>query len=160
MSNLVSKYRATAFSLVEMTLALGLSAFCLTAIMGLLPVGLRSSQEAREQTAATGLLSTVAADLRAAASTEDRETASPQFKIKIPANPVAEGEEPARLYLDSEGRPVAADTPGSRYRLTIHFLPNSTRTATLATLQLTWPAPADPATAEGSVQTFLALDRN
>ena len=36
----------TAFTLIEVTLALGITAFCLLAIFGLLPVGLRSNQAA------------------------------------------------------------------------------------------------------------------
>jgi uncharacterized protein (TIGR02598 family) len=47
------------------TLALGVCSFCLVAILGLLPIGLATNQAAIEQTAANGILSAVAADLRA-----------------------------------------------------------------------------------------------
>lgn len=39
-----------AFSLVEVTLALGVTGFCLIAILGLIPVGISSNQAASEQT--------------------------------------------------------------------------------------------------------------
>ena len=44
-----------AFSLVEVTLALGIAAFCLLAIFGLLPVGIKSQQNAIGQTVAAGI---------------------------------------------------------------------------------------------------------
>ena len=40
------------FSLVEVTLALGVASVCLIAIFGLLPVGLRTNQDAIQQVAA------------------------------------------------------------------------------------------------------------
>src|SRR5207248_1091899 len=43
------------FSLIEVALALGVAAFALVAIIGLIPVGLNSNQASSEQTAAAGL---------------------------------------------------------------------------------------------------------
>jgi len=148
-----------AFSLVELTLALGVSAFCLIAICGLLPVGIKSHQTAIEQTAANGILSAVAADLRA---TPQQVSASQQFSVAIPANPVTSATSATALYFTSEGKSSTSLTPDSRYLLTITFLPNGShlRTATLAKLQVSWPATMPPDHASGSAQTFLAVDRN
>src|SRR5690242_4622223 len=42
--------RAVAFSLLEVVLALGVAAFCLTAVLGLLPVGVQTNRNASSQT--------------------------------------------------------------------------------------------------------------
>ena len=42
-----------AFSLVEVTLALGIAAICLVALFGLMPVGVQTNRSATSQTAAT-----------------------------------------------------------------------------------------------------------
>src|SRR5438067_2326768 len=52
------------FSLVEVTIALGIGAFCLIAIFGLLPVGLTSNRNSVEQTKAAGVATAVFTDLR------------------------------------------------------------------------------------------------
>ena len=144
------------FSLVEVTLALGVAAFCLLAVFGLLPIGLKTQQTAIEQTAATGIVSAVAADLRNTARTT---TTSSLFAITIPANTASSS---SRLYFDSEGRYSPAISANSRYRVTITFSPNSTggRGATFVHLLVSWPAGATTPSAAGIAETFLALDRN
>ena len=59
-----SKSRAAAFSLVEVTLALGVAAFCLLAVLGLLPVGVQTNRNASSQTIASNIIATVVSDLR------------------------------------------------------------------------------------------------
>ena len=56
---------AAAFSLVELTLAIGIAAFCLIAVFGLMPVGVQTNRNATSQTAATNILSSVVSDIRA-----------------------------------------------------------------------------------------------
>ena len=63
-------YRTAAFSLVEVTLALGVAAFCMIAVFGLLPVGVQTNQRATSQTSATSIMANVIADLRAKAKIE------------------------------------------------------------------------------------------
>ena len=58
---------SSAFSLVEVTLALGVAAFSLLIILGMLPVSLKTNQASTQQTNANGIISQIAADLRAAA---------------------------------------------------------------------------------------------
>ena len=45
-----------AFSLVEITLSLGLLAFCMITLVGLLPAGLRTQEQAQEESRATAAL--------------------------------------------------------------------------------------------------------
>ena len=69
---------ATAFSLIEVTLALGIAAFCLIAVFGLMPVGVQTNRNATSQTAATNIMAAVVADLRATPTTKNT---SAQFGI-------------------------------------------------------------------------------
>ncbi|MDD5349375.1 MAG: hypothetical protein PHQ12_04110 [Chthoniobacteraceae bacterium] len=160
-----------AFSLVEVTFALGVSAFCLIAIFALLPVGLKSNQTAAEQTAANGILSAVAADLRSAPQTvpPGQAAASQQFQIPVPQNPVELSPPSFTLYFAGDGTFSADRQAGSRYQLSAAFLPNTPsgggngqagRAATLVKLRVSWPAGAASCEAAGSVETLLALDRN
>src|SRR4029453_3243408 len=58
-----------AFSLVELTLALGIAAFCLIALVGIIPVGVQTNRNATSQTAAANIMAAVIADLRATPTT-------------------------------------------------------------------------------------------
>lgn len=157
------RFHAGAFSLIEVTLALAVTSFCLVAIFGLLPVGLKVNQASIEQTAANGILSAVTADLRAtprAVPPGSSATTSQQFSIVIPANPVSSAPAPTTLYFTSDGRMSKTLDSNARYLLTATFQPNgsSGKSATLVNLRVSWPA--DAASATGSVQSFVALDRN
>ena len=74
--------RHTSFSLVEVTIALGVAAICLIGIFGLLPIGLQTDQNATEQSRALGISSVVIADLRATPGSGSG--TSPQLGIPIP----------------------------------------------------------------------------
>lgn len=54
--------RTRAFSLVEVTLALGLAAFVLIALVGLIPMGIHSSNESVEESRALNVLGAIATD--------------------------------------------------------------------------------------------------
>lgn len=150
--------RSTAFSLVEVTLALGVAAVALLAILGLLATGSQINRTATEQAASSDILTAVANDLRATPATT---ATSMQFAIAIPPNPVG-APISTTLYSDSTGQSSMSLDSASRYRLVSTFLPNEGgRTATLVTLRLTWPAAANPTeTSTGAAEIFVALDRN
>ena len=139
------------FSLVELTLALGVASFCSIAVFGLLPVGIRTSQDSISETASASILSAVIADLRA---TPKIAATSPQFGLTFGS--------PATLYFDSNGGSATITT--SRYRLTISFPANPTGSyaATFAHLEVSWPAPVNPATTPpaGFVESLAAFDRH
>ena len=150
------------FSLVELTLALGVASVCLIAIFGLLPVGLQANQDAAEQVAAADTLAAVITDLDATPATIPRGqvTASPKFGINIPASP-ASGRAIWTLFFTKEGLFSTSTNSKTRYRLTITFLPNAgSRAATLVHLKMTWPAEALPTNATSFTEVFLGLDRN
>lgn len=58
-----------AFSLVEVVLALGIVSFALLAVIGLLPVGLKSVKNANESAGAANVLQAISATVRSATST-------------------------------------------------------------------------------------------
>lgn len=140
-----------AFSLVEVTLALGVAAFCLIAIFGLIPVGVQTNRNATSQTAAINIIAAVVADLRATPKPPAINT-STQFGITFGTNPPP-------LYFDSAGQSSASLTSNSRYQLNVRFTWNSGN-AYGADVKVTWPAAATPANPAGSVETFAAFDRN
>src|SRR5437870_6920187 len=140
---------AAAFSLVELTLALGIAAFCLIALFGLVPIGIQTNRNATSQTAATNVMAAVVADLRATPKTNNT---SSQFCIPLGTS--------ATLYFDSEGR-CSTDLAGStnpcgtswspplntRYQLNITL--SGSTALRYADLKVTWPAAAAPANASG-----------
>jgi uncharacterized protein (TIGR02598 family) len=135
------------FSLVEVTLALGIAAFCLIAIFGLMPVGVQSSRNAASQTAASNIIAAVVADLRA---TPKNANTSSQFNIAFTANPPA-------MYFDETGQFATLLGANSRYQLNITW--NGSAALRYADLKVSWPAGATPTNATGSVETFAAFDR-
>jgi uncharacterized protein (TIGR02598 family) len=145
------RHFASAFSLVEVTIALGVAGFCLIAVFGLLPVGVQTNRNAIAQTAATSILVSVAADLRA---TPSAASTSPQYGIAFGAD--------STLYFDGEGEFTTAMDAHSRYRLTVTFptSPAGSLEATFANLRITWPAASSVVTPNGSLETFAAFDRH
>jgi type II secretory pathway pseudopilin PulG len=158
-----SSHSSLAFSLVEVTLALGVAAFCLIAVFGLLPVGVQTNQRATSQTAATSIMANVIADLRATPNPPSINT-SVQYRITFGTSKT--------LYFDSSGR-CSTDSAGSikpngsswsppiqtRYQLNLTF-PWTNGLTYGADLKVTWPAAATVANASGSTEMFAAFDRN
>ncbi len=160
--------RTSAFSLVEVTLALGIAAFCLFAVFGLMPVGVQTNRNATSQTQATNLIATVVAGLRNTPKTPGTWAGvSSQFCITLGTSKT--------LYCDREGR-CAGNLAGTtipfgngcgggswnpalqtRYQVNVTF--PLTGNLTYADLKVTWPAAALPANASGSVEMLAALDR-
>ena len=138
----------SAFSLVELTLALGIAAFCLLAVFGLMPIGVQTNRNATSQTVATNIIASVTADMRATQG-----TTSAQYGIQFGTAKT--------LYFDGVGQFAISLGANSRYRVSITF-PSSPSGLSYADVKATWPAPVDPATTtpSGSVEMFAAFDRN
>jgi len=154
--------KTSAFSLIEVSLALGVAAFCLIAIFGLLPVGLTSNQNAVQQTVAAGFASAIVSDLQATPNTS---VTTPRYKIPINTGTNT-------LFLQTDGSnsgsvnqdAVPAQNP--LYRATIVIGQQSGRVATPVRIMITWPALADktwnldPKNYSGSFETVTYLDRH
>lgn len=135
------------FSLVEVTFALGIAAFCLIAVFGIIPVGVQTNRNATSQTAATNLMAAVVADLRA---TSTSSTTSAQFGIAFGTN--------TTLYFDGTGQFTTSLSTNSRYQLNLTW--SGSTGLKYADVKVTWPAAATPANATGSTEMFVAFDRN
>jgi type II secretory pathway pseudopilin PulG len=164
--------RRCGFSLIEVTLALGIAAFCLLAVFGLMPIAVQTNRNATSQTAATNIIASVIADMRATTSSR-----SPQYGITLGTN--------VTRYFDSTGQ-CACDNAGLRrfnsgtgscsdtwnpalqlrYRLDVTFsqqnpTPTPPAIPTIyADLKMTWPAAATTANANRSAEMLVAFDRN
>ncbi len=174
--------RVHAFSLVELTLALGIAAFCLIAVFGLIPIGVQTNRNATSQTAASNILADVIADIRATARATASATPSQLYVIAIPVSGGSNSTTQTR-YFDGQGR-CACDSAGSqkpnpltgscsdtwspplqlRYRLSITFPspPTGLSYGSYADAKVTWPAATDPVTTtpSGAVEIFAAFQRN
>ncbi len=152
-----SSRKSKAFSLVEVTLAIGVASFCLLAVIALLPIGTKVSYHATQETGAANILAAVASDMRATPATA---TSSNQYGINL-----GSGAE-TTLYFDRFGNSSTAISASSTYRVVA--------TATLASptpppgysgtifvnLKVTWPAAASPENAAGSNQILVAVNQN
>ena len=134
-----------AFSLVELTFALGVAAFCLIAVFGLMPVGMQTNRNASSQSAATNIVASVIADAR-----------DNIFDIPAIWHHVRNCD---NIVFDAAGQFTTALGANSRYRVSISF-PSSPSGLSYADVNITWPAAAAPTNASGSVEMFAAFDRN
>jgi len=140
--------RVHAFSLVEVTLALGIAAFCLIAVLGLLPIGVQTSRNATSQTAATNVMAAVISDLRATPTSKSN---SVQFGITYGTSGTQ------TRYFDATGTASISPTTNSRYRLDVTW--NSAPTGLrYADVKVWWPAAATAANASDSTEMFAAFD--
>ena len=171
------------FSLIEVTIALGIAAFCLITVFGLLPIGLDSSQNAAEQTTVSGIATSISADLHSTPLISSTGTTTSRFGIFIPpTNQMTSSTTlpPQVLFFTHDGNlagPVDSNAfPGAnppRYRATITMqadptlsplAPNIPNTLYKVWIFITWPALADsvaktpPQNFTGSFETVTSLN--
>jgi uncharacterized protein (TIGR02598 family) len=160
--------QTAAFSLVEVTIALGVAALCLIVLIGSLPAGLKTQQASAEQTVANGVMTEILGDLRADVrlppGQAQKETVS-GFGLHGHWLAVSQ---PDTLYFTNEGMWTGtlnqAPDAAAVLRAKITYLfPPSASTA-VAKIIVSWPPQIDP-TAPGApvpagfVETFIAVNR-
>lgn len=161
-----------AFSLIEVAIALGVAAFALVAILGVIPIGLNSNKASIEQTAAAALAVSVVADLQATpVAIPPVVKNSPRFQIPLPAS----GAAMHTLFLREDGSAAssvdadAVPAQDPRYRVTLFITAPSVvsqKVATTVRVLITSPALADPVAAvaptkySGFYEVVTALNRN
>jgi type II secretory pathway pseudopilin PulG len=167
-------WKAAAFSLVEVTLALGVAAICLIAVLGLIPATLKTQQASIQQTTANQIISTIFSSLRADIRLP------PGLESKVCGDdpgPCAWGDlhghwhdvaTPFTLYFTNEAKQTGTlnGTPPADavFRATILYRFPPSETTTLADITVTWPAQVDPGdpttgTPAGSVTSVMAVNR-
>lgn len=147
--NFSSKHtRLAGFSLAEVSLALGLFAFVIVVLVGLLGTGITANRGALSDTEAALVLSAVYSDLKFSQG-----SASEVFGINpTPAEATSTGTQ--TKYLDRNQKVVTAASPDG-YRITVDYtlVPNPAATSTQqgaveARITVTTPATLDPAVAK------------
>jgi len=170
-----SRAKTTAFSLVEVTLALGVAAFCLIAVLGLLPTSLRTQQNSIQQTTANQIISTIYSDLRADVRLPPGQASKACPDPPDPNQPCQWSNlhghwrsvaVPDTLYFTNEAKQTGTinrsppPDAGFRAKITYRFPPSET--TSLADIRVTWPAKVDPdagGVPAGSVSSFIAVNR-
>jgi type II secretory pathway pseudopilin PulG len=130
--------------LVEVTVAIGIMAFCLLAVVGLLPTGLKSIKNANEQAGAAAVLGGITEALRNASSDDgiDYEATYGGKQFDYSVGGASSSTEWDQLTLN--GQPDAADGR-LRARLDILQTPSADPPRPgRAVVSVAWPAVAGP----------------
>ena len=162
---------AAGFSLVEVTLALGVAAFCLIALLGLLPASLKTQQSGIQQTTANQIISQLSSFLRADVRLPSGQASRACPDPPDPNNPCDWSNlnghwqnvaTPDTMYFTNEAKPTTSAPANAVFRAKITYMTPPTQTTSLATIRVTWPAAADPdnnGVPAGSVTALLAVNR-
>lgn len=155
--SLIEKRKNDAFSLVEVTLALGIISFALIAVLGLLPVGLRSVKNANDQAGAANVLNAIAGCVRSASSTNSVDytnTFSGQ-SITFSVGGAAVTKNWNNLKLD--GSLETASDPKRISAIAIITPPANATTTGRGVISVAWSAQANPIWDAGN-QTWTKAD--
>jgi type II secretory pathway pseudopilin PulG len=163
------------FSLVEVTLALGVAALCLLVLMGLLPTGVKTQQSSAQQTTANQIISAItavlSADVRLPPGQANKVCPDPPDP-NLPCNWGAlhghwlQVAAPDTIYFTNDGTQTGGfngNPPADavfRVKLTYRLPPSET--TSLADITVSWPAAVDPGNAgvpAGSVMTTITVNR-
>lgn len=174
--NMIPPLRKTAgFSLVEVTLALGIAAFSLLTVFALLPVALKTQQTSMQQTTANQIISQINAVLRADVSLPPGQANKVCGDPPDPNTPcnwsALHGHwllvaAPDTMYFTNEGRQTGTlngSPPADavfRAKITYRFPPSDT--TSVADIAVSWPAAVDPGNGgvpAGYLMTTIAVNR-
>jgi type II secretory pathway component PulJ len=156
---------ASAFSLIEVVLALGVASFCLIAVLGMLPVGLKTQQATAQQTRANAIISQIVADLRA-----DVRLPPGQASKELASGLGLHGhwaalQQPDTLYFTNDATQTGSVNqnpapPDAVFRATVTYLFPPTQTTSIAKIIVTWPAAqSDLTKVAGTAEMFAAVNR-
>jgi len=150
------------FSLIEVTIALGITAFCLTTLMGLIPAGIRSNRSAHEKHTAAEVAGLLISDLLSAPNGVQQSVDG----LKIPDAGNSNNTTVQQVYYsemaDANGNHFSSSRTGdSRYLLSITMSPPDANQmyATNVYIRISWPAAAS-GIPEGALEVYTVLNRN
>lgn len=146
------------FSLVEVVLALGIAATALVVLIGLLPVGLQSNRESREESLAINAIHAMVADLK----TSPRGSNSVAFDLPaIPVMGVVSSNSVERFLRDDLSLASSANEPGARFavRATRQASPADDWSPIVYHFRVFWPAPAMNGGSARSSESIVSFPR-
>ena len=146
--NLQLRGSKRAFSLLEVTLAVGIAGFCLLAIVGMLPLGLSNNLSSIHQAAAASLTGGIIADLR---STPKTTNASPRYGV-----PFSTGTARWSASFSDDGTP--STTASAPYLATVAINLDANLLAAV-NVKITWPAAVSANKALEAFEITTAIDR-
>lgn len=154
-SSLVPRYTSSGFSLVEVIVAMGIAAFCLVAMIGLIPTGLKQVKISSEQTVATAILAAVASDIR---NTPTGTANSLIYGVELPTIGGNFSSTDRIIYLNEDGS--VGSRPTARYALQ-SSLASSNNVSSLVSgnIVIWWPAAAARGNAQGLVETIVSFNQ-
>ncbi len=161
------------FSLIETVIAIAVVAVTFIGIIGLLGLGLANNQTSSQQTVASNIAASIAADLRSTPGF----TANPQssrYKLDLPTTVTTtpttplSGITPKMLYFDRDQNQLASNT-GAVYAAYVYMTqivqvgpitsPAMTQTINMVRVTVAWPAQA-ATPASGSVDLITQFRTN
>jgi type II secretory pathway pseudopilin PulG len=163
-----------AFSLVEVTLALGVAAFCLIAVLGLLPTSLKTQQASIQQTTANQIISQIFSFLRADVRLPPGQRSKACPDPPDPTQPCdwdnlhghwRDVAAPDTLYFTNAAKQIqlnGSPPANAVFRAKITYRRPPAETTSLADIRVTWPAQVDPdqgGVPAGSVTAPIAVNR-
>jgi uncharacterized protein (TIGR02598 family) len=155
------------FSLVEVTLALGVAAFALIAILGILPVASKTQQASVGQTKANAIISYIVDELRADVRLPPGKASQVQGNWSSLHGHWAAAAQPDTLFFTNDGQLIsvvqgsAPPAPaGAVFRATLTYMKQPTVTTSLAQITVSWPAAqSDSTKVAGSIDMLAAVNR-
>jgi len=147
---------SSAFSLIEVALALGICSFVIVALMGLFTVGLHDSKDSGEKIEAANLASLILSARRAAPTS----TAGPLANFAIPASAVTKAYGNANgggdKFVASDGTLTTAAKAAFRIRCSVGTNAVTGSSAAMVYFLLSWPPQADPTGSNVKTYEFLS----
>ena len=158
---------ASAFSLVEVVLALGVAAFALTAILGMLPAGLKTQQASVGQTKANAIISYIIGELRSDVRLPPGKASQVQGNWSSLHGRWAAIAQPDTLFFTNDGQLIsvvqgsAPPAPaGAVFRAKLTYMKQPSVTTSLAQIIVSWPAvQSDSTKVAGSIDMLAAVNR-
>ncbi|MCE9543846.1 MAG: hypothetical protein K8R38_10095 [Verrucomicrobia bacterium] len=149
---------AAAFSLVEVVIALGIAAFCLVALLGLFPLGLKSAKSTTDQTAAAAFLGNIALDLRGIPAGSN---SSSLYGITLPGAVAGLTLSTNFFFNEDGGISSSSSSIIARYGVLL-ILSNPTAASTTARIQIYWPPTLSTnslGNALGVIESVISINR-
>src|SRR6266536_1854503 len=152
----------------ELTLALGVAAFCLLTVFALLPVAFKTQQTSIQQTTANSIMTEILGDLRADVRLPPGQASKEQDSgFGLHGHWLLVSEPDTLFFTNSatwtgtlaQGDPAAP--PDAIFRAKITYLSPPTASTSVAKVIVSWPAQVIPTTGTpaGKVETFIAVNR-